>query len=928
MIGLQTELFVDLDGDSRALQLRSRKNLSAEALAECRRVVVSAFKHHNGSDGFSAEDSFLATFPSPSDGVAAAVEIHHGMVLLEPKGLGEVSVRMGIQSGPASSVPASREVSRAARICEVANPGQIVVSGSTADGLEHDLPVGVSLRPLGSHRLRDLGASETLFQVLAEQLRADFPMVQSLDNPELPNNLPGSMSPFVGRVEELAEVVGLLRSSHFVTLTGAGGSGKTRLALQTAAEVLDGSGEGAWLVELAQVNEPSQVPTAVAEALELRVESDQNPTELLISTLRGQTILLVLDNCEHVLSEVADLVDEIRRECPKVSMLATSREPLGVDGERVYRIRSLSLPPEDTQDLAEFADSDAVQLFVTRRVHHDSTFTLDDGNAFDTASLVRRLDGIPLAIELAAAPHGSMSLAELSHRLEQRFRLLSRGNGSALPRQQTLDAMISWSYDMVTEPERAVLRRLSVFVDGLDLDAAESVCSTAAVDVFAVADILGLLVTKSLVTAERVSGMMWYSLHEVIRQFAAERLIHEDGEDAASEARRRHAEHFLGLCETAAPSLLAGEEQIEWMYRLDRDWGNILASLAFFGWEPDGVAATVRIVSSLGYFDISRGHRQPYAALQAVLERTREATPVLRCRALLAWARCAGIFDSDLPVLLEASVTAIDEALLIARQLGERQLEVDGLVELSRALLLLERGDEAEACAEECLALARGLGNLALLGRAHTQMAMVMGGDHDAATSHHLQALAYYREAGDHVMECTELMLMAIYGFETMQDAIEGRRILEEALGLATKLGSPAQIVYLWANLGIVCAVLDDYEAAEEYCRLNLRAVRRLGMTRGFLTFDMLVMSHCAAGRGDAATGAQLAGASDAFWNDVARPAEFTLTPLELDLIARNNATLADVLGRDEFDRLFARGQQLSVDKAVDLALGRVLVAV
>lgn len=899
---------------------------TATSADECRRFVRAAIAAHGGSEHPAKGDVIDATFSSPLACLEAAAEILRRAAGTEPSP--SASIRVGIHTEPDGAERfAMVPLDRATRIREVAHLGQVVVSESTAELLD-DLPEALSLRDLGTHRLRDLGVPQRLFGLEAEGVRRTFPKLRSLDDPELPNNLPSSLSAFVGRVEELAEVVGLLQASRLVTVAGAGGSGKTRLALQAAAQVLDGRGEGVWLVELAQVNEPSQIPEAISTALELRVDSEQTPTDTLLRKLREMSILIVLDNCEHVLGPVAQLVQQILEECPNVNLLTTSREPLGVDGEHVYGIRSLSLPPQDTDDLADFVGSDAGQLFATRMVGRDSTFTLDDRNVADAASVCRRLDGIPLAIELAAVPHGAMSLSELNRRLEQRFRLLTRGNGSALPRQQTLDAMISWSYDMLTNSERAVLRHLSVFVDGFDLEAAQAVCTTAGAVVDDVGEILSLLVTKSLVIAERVSGTMWYSLHEVIRQFAALRLVHDDGDAHAGEVRRCHAAHYLWLCERAAPSLLAGDEQVEWMYRFDRNWGNIMAALAHFGWEHDGVESTVRLVSSLAYFDISRGHRQPYAALQGVLERTRECTPELRCRALVAWARCAGVFDSDLRGVLEASTAALEEAVLIARQVGARRLEVEALVELARALFLLERTGASMARAEEGLELAREHGDPLLQARMHTQLGMVQWtADPDTATAHHLQALDLYRSSSDRIGECTQLMLLAIHGFETIQDAVDGRSMLEKAVELATRLGSSAQLVYLWGNLAITCAILDDYEAAEEYCRLNLRAVRRLGVTRGFLTYDMMVMSHCAAGRGDARLAAQLAGASDAFWNDVARPVEFTLTPLELELIARNNAALAHELGREEFDRLFASGQQLSVDKAVDLALGRVAVS-
>lgn len=881
----------------------------------------------DGIDLAARGDSLLATFASPRDCVAAAIGIQRRLSEHDGSNGEQGHVGLGIHTSDLADSfpgPAGYDLHRAARIGALAHDGQILVSAESVGLLEGNLPGDAALRALGPHRLRDLGRPETLFQLLASGLRDGFPPLRSLDNPELPNNLPASLSPFVGRVDELAEVVGLLGTGRLVTLTGAGGSGKTRLALQAAAEVLDDRGEGVWLVELAPVSDPSEVPRAVADALELRVESDRSPIDTLISTLRDQPILIVLDNCEHVIESVADFAGRIAEGCPGVSLLATSREPLGVEGERVYRVRSLSLPPADTEDAAEFAGSDAVQLFVTRAVRRDPKFALDDGSALLAGSVCRRLDGIPLAIELAAARQSSMSLADLSSRLDDRFRLLTGGSRNALPRQQTLDAMVEWSYDMLTGAERAVLRRLSVFIDGFDLGGAQVVCSTEGVETSEIAGIVGSLVDKSLVGAERVSGAMWYSLLEVIRHFAAERLLQEDGEVNVTEVRRLHAQYHLELCERAGPILLfGGDEQVDWVHLLDREWGNLQRTLAFFEWEPDGVDEIVRLVWSFGFFDLTRGHRQPYAALQTVLDRTREASPELRCRALLAWSLRGTNLDSDLPAVLEADIVAAKEALQLARQLGDRELVVMAMLEQGRALRLLERHDEALAMADGCLTLARELVKPSLLGRAHDLLSTVLT-DGPTAQAHRLEALACFREAGDRILECTELMLVAISGWEDRKDVVAGRAALEDALAIAQQLGSPGHMAYLWGNLAIACSILDEFEQAEEYCRRNLRAVRRLGMTQGFVTFDVLVMSRCIANKGDAATAAQLAGASDAFWNSVARPTEFTLTPLELDLIARNKVGLATSLGQAEFERLFESGQQLSVDKAVDLALGRI----
>ena len=392
----------------------------------------------------------------------------------------DVRVRVGIHTGEASEESTGLvgyEVHRAARIAAVGHGGQVLLSSATAVLVEDSLPSDVTLRNLGAHRLKDLGRPETIFQLVVTGLTSDFSPLRSLDNPELPNNLPASLGTFIGRVNELQEVRALIESSRLVTLTGAGGSGKTRLALQAAAEFLDGSGEGVWFVELAPVSDPDRTVDVIIESLQIRHEPGLAPTDNLLRVLRDQRSLIVLDNCEHLVDAVAKLVDSVLRSCPKIHLVVTSREPLGVDDEDVYRVRSLSLPVGDVESVADVVGSDSIELFVTRTRQHDKSFELSDSNVVLVASICRRLDGIPLAIQLAAARLSSMSVEDLHGRLDQRFRLLSGGSRSALPRQQTLSAMVAWSYDLLNEFEREVLRRLTVFVNGFDLHAAESVCA-------------------------------------------------------------------------------------------------------------------------------------------------------------------------------------------------------------------------------------------------------------------------------------------------------------------------------------------------------------------------------------------------------------------------------------------------------------------
>ena len=432
------------------------------------------------------------------------------------------------------------------------------------------------------------------------------------------HNLPGQVSSFIGRDAELAELRRLMGGSRLVTLTGAGGAGKTRLGLQAAAGLLDGAGDGVWFADLAPLQDPGLVAVTVANVLGVRQEPGRPALDTLVAAVGGRRLLVLLDNCEHLVSACAKVADALMRSCPNLALLATSREPLGIDGEQLYRIPSMATP-SDGDDARAIQASEAVRLFADRAAAQGVQLAWDEPAAELIGRICRRLDGIPLAIELAAARLRVLPAAELEARLDERFALLTGGSRAALPRQQTLRAMVDWSWELLNPDERMVLARLSVFAGGFGLAGAEAVAADQRVPAPEVAGHLGALVDKSLVQFDRTgTGPGRYRLLETVRQYAAGQL--DARGPAPGTARVAHREYYLALAEAAAPQLM-GPDQASWLDRLDAELGNLRAAIAFSLTEPDPEPG-LRLAAPLRVYWRARGHAAEGAdALLALLDR-------------------------------------------------------------------------------------------------------------------------------------------------------------------------------------------------------------------------------------------------------------------------------------------------------------------
>ncbi len=667
----------------------------------------------------------------------------------------------------------------------------------------------------------------------------------------IPNNLPLQLTSLIGRQLEIREVRRLLRKHRLVMLTGAGGCGKSRLALEVAGRAQEASPDGIWVVELAPLMDGSLVPQTVAAALGIKDEPGRSPIESLIGFLGKQEALLVLDNCEHLVEGSAELVRTLLLSCPRLRVLATSRESLRLEGEVTYRVPSLELPNGE-RALTELREVESVQLFVDRASNANPAFSLAESNARSVAEICKHLDGMPLAIELAAARVKTMSVAEIASRLEDRFRLLTRGSRGALSRHQTLRALIDWSYALLKPGEQAMLRRLSVFAGGWTLAAAEEVCQGDGIEGWQVLDLLTGLVDKSLVemeaTGEQRTGRTRYRLLESLRQYARERLV-EEKEDRA--AQRRHLDFYLTLAEKAA-SQLDGPDQSAWLSRLDEEHDNLRAALEMCkGRDDDAGGAGMRLAGALGGFWQTRGYwLEGRTMCQELLARSNvlERSPI-RARALSVAGTMVHLLGD-----CTGAQSFHQESLDIARELGDKCGIAGSLNNLG--IVARDQGDYAAARSfgEESLTIRRELGDKHGIASSLCNLGNVASdqGDYAEARSLFEESLAISRELGHkHGISgsLNKLGTVAVH----LGDYTGARSSYEKSLVIARELGDKQAVASSLNNLGIVASDQGDYASARSFYEESLAIQQELGDKRG-AAISLGNLGNMAADRGDYAS--------------------------------------------------------------------------
>ncbi|MDX1620527.1 MAG: adenylate/guanylate cyclase domain-containing protein [Nitriliruptorales bacterium] len=861
--GEVTFLFTDIVGSTQRWEQDPAQMRAALEVHDL--VVRDAVDGHAGWIVKDTGDGVMAVFDEPLRAVEAAASLQQRLAEADWPGT-PLQVRSGVHRGPAQPVAGDYHapaVNRCARVMAVAHGGQVLVTREVRDAITRDTPdtpdpdsAHLGFRDLGEHRLKDLDRPVMLYQVTVPGLPVDFPPLRSLS--ATPNNLPHVATTLVGRDEETATVTALLGRERLVTLTGAGGIGKTRLALHAAAEALEDFSDGAWLVELAPLSDPALVGSAVASALRLPDTPGRDVRDVVLDHVSGRELLLIMDNCEHLIAETAAITADIIQRSPRTRVLATTREPLGVPGEHIFAV----------QGLGTGADAPAVDLFIERMQAAGASPPSDD-DLPTIATICRRLDGLPLAIELAAARTRLLTCEDIAARLDERFSLLTGGSRTALPRQRTLEAAVAWSYDLLDPRAQLLLRRLSVFASSFSLRDVESVCGTDPLEPAAVLELVAELADRSLLTVEREDGAR-YRMLETIRAYARERLL-ESGDDLPT-LRRRHLQWSVDQATTAA-SHLDGPDQLVWLrrtatilddHRTAMEWASINGHHA--------LGATIA-VSLYRYWYIRAVREGRY------------------------WVERFADHVDDLPEELAARVLFTHGSL------------VQTMGEYERATALLERS----------VALYEDLDNPRGLAYAVHYLMRASWGlrSSDEVRAMCERALEIFREVADPVGIGLTLLFIAVDELE--RDHIdEALEVLEQCDAVMRRIGAPQLVAHppeitAWG----LTAKNEDPQAATKFAEaitLYKEVRNRLCTAHCLENVSLLLARH------DPDTAAVLLGAMEAIREDIGVPVP-PYENISFGLVIRAVEAHFDA---ETLSELWDRGRDLTPDEALDRALSAV----
>ena len=852
--GTVTLLFSDLEGSTRLVQQLGERY--ADVLAECRHLLRHLFVQYHGSEVDTQGDAFFVAFARASDAVAAAAAIQR--VLAEhawPGGI-SVRVRIGLHTGEPKLTAdgyIGMDVHHAARIMSAGHGGQILLSPTTRQLVEQYLPEGTSLEDLGEHRLKDLGRPSHLFQLSLQGLPTDFPPLKTLDTH--PNNLPIQPTPFIGREKEVAAVTQLLRRPgvRLVTLTGTGGVGKTRLGLHVAAELCDDFTDGVFVIALAPMNDPTQVIPAIAQTLAISEASDRPLYTLLQAFLKEKQLLLLLDNFEQVGEAAVDLA-ELLTACPRLKILVTSRVRLHVRAEHEFTVPPLSVPTlKQLPDLKALSHYEAVALFIERAQASRPDFSVTNANAPAVAAICAHLDGLPLALELAAARVKHFSPQTLLSRLEQGLSVLTGGARDLPARQQTLRGAIAWSYDLLSPEEQKLFRHLAVFVDGWDLEAAEALCMARGKLAADMLEGLAELLDKSLLRQEeQAEGETRFWMLQTLREFGLEQLARCEELEAT---RQAHAEYYLHLAEEAQPSLQATEQR-RWMARLEQEHENLRAALGWLLTQARGgsehstqqAERALRLCSALLWFWSIRGYiREGQTFLEQALALGESMTASQRAKAFYTAANLAFHLDDA-----ERTEQLGSESLHLFRELGEKVGMADALLLLGLSSWGKGKYPLARSQFEEAASIYQERGESWKHGRCLTQLARIstVQGEYDEARGLLERSLLLYRALGDKERLGWVLYLQARLLFLSGHALAAASSLTEQSLMLLEEIDNPWPRAYPLVLLGQINLQQDGQAQARDLFEESRSSFKEVG-DQGGMAEALIGLASIATRQGD-----------------------------------------------------------------------------
>jgi predicted ATPase/class 3 adenylate cyclase len=898
--GTVTFLFTDIQGSTRLWQ----EQPDAMAIAHARhdKILREAIESYHGYIFQIVGDSFSAAFQNAVGGVQAVLAAQRGLQTETWGETGAIKVRMGLHTGSAEILPDGNyegyaTIASTQRVMSAAHGGQTLITQTTYELLQNALPSDVTLQDMGEHRLKDLRTPLRLYQVNMPDLQQDFPAIKSLDTQ--PNNLPAQLTSFIGREKEIDEIKSAITASRLVTLTGSGGTGKTRLSIETGIQLLPKFSNGVWMIELAPFSDESQIIPALAQVFGLQ-ELPFNPLKnLVMDYLRDKKLLLILDNCEHLIAACARLVDDLLHQCAGLKILASSREALGIAGEMAYHTPSL-------------ADSESTSLFVDRARAANSKFTLTDSNASAVAQICHRLDGIPLAIELAAARTKFLSVEQIATRLDDMFRLLVGGSRTALPRQQTLRALIDWSYDLLPEEEKNLLRIASVFVGGWTLEALEAVSE----DPNAIEHLEGL-VNKSLVMTEEHNGEMRYFLLETIKQYAREKLF--EAKQAAA-ARDRHFIHYKNMTNNLwGAGYFATEEETQRMISIQVEMENLRTA---FEWGlQNHVEDTLILAASVAMsMSMVGGQIEGINMLKTSMEKFRSLPPVEgeanRIRKEIYIHGClslGALLQGTNEIVLSRSI--LQEAIAIARELGDKHLLGMGL-ELYAGVSTMIKAEDTLAAAMEGLEIFRELNYSPGVWMGYTNLGRWEAISGNFQESEKYMALAASMKVGTISIQLGFFNLGLGIGARVQGHFERAQGYFEEGFRIFKHIGHKGLMALVTSDIAHTQRGMGNYTEAKQTYRETIKVFQDYG-NRPAVAHQLECFAMIAVVEEEPHHAAKLFGAAEA----IRELTGHKRTDEEETEEAQFTSRLRAMLPEAEFYALWTEGRSMTMEQAIQLAL-------